>query len=148
MSNPITIPHPGDLAAVCYECEKPLSKEEIEDPVDFGDGPLCTDCECENHHWTCDFCEECEDEEYTAEIFAVHDGEAAGIPAGVYHILARPFYRQGMIGGGEIFADRVKRVADVPAEQEEGFAPCSMLCRECAKPYLKMVKSEEIANAD
>lgn len=118
----------------CTECDDPLSDEEIEYPTDKGEGPICTNCECANHHWTCEFCQNCEEDDYIVEIFAVYDGDEAEVPVGIYRILRRPFYYQGMLGGGGVFPDCVERVADLPQGQECE-QPCAFLCRDCAKPY-------------
>ena len=119
----------------CAECGDPLTKEEIENPVDKGNGPLCTTCECELYHWQCEFCGNCEDDDYEVKIFAVFDAEAAGVPTGIYRILRRPFYRQPLIGGGDIWPDCVERVADLPVDRhaEDFWYPCAMLCRDCER---------------
>lgn len=130
------MPDVATVTMLCSYCERTLEDEELSSPYPDADGnPICMECECENFHFPCGLCEECEDIQWEAFGFAVFDFKEADLPAGIYRVLKRPFYLQPLIGRGSIDKERVEWIAPLPeGEQGNGYA-CAYLCRDCCTKH-------------
>lgn len=117
----------------CQRCNDALAGEELEAPTDIDGEIVCDDCYDEwflDHSFKCPLCDERQVEDQKSDHFVLFDGYY-GTP-GLYKALCFPFYREPMVGYGELFADDIDRVGPVPGlAQNDGF-PCAFVCKACA----------------
>jgi len=113
----------------CCGCE--LDGEEQESPRLDADGdPICDGCYQERYEFTCCWCEELEHIDHQHKLLVVDNAEEAGMPRGVYEIVRKPYYADGMIEG-HLYEDALKRIADVPDGLKIEWYPCGHLCKRC-----------------
>jgi len=121
---------------ICTYCEEPLTADELEAPHQRDGDMYCDDCWSDNFEFICCLCRNLEDDEYQHRFLVVTEPTDAEcgktVAPGVYEIVETPYYGGPIIGRLHMFADSIRRVADLPAGIDADGCPCGHLCRGCA----------------
>jgi hypothetical protein len=121
----------GKITHDCNCCGCKLDSEEFEQPKldEYGD-PICDQCYEEEYEFKCCWCNQHEHNDQADKFLVVANAEEAGFPHGVYEIVIKPYYRDGMIEGS-LIKSSLKRIADVPEGLKIELYPCGHLCQSC-----------------
>ena len=139
----------GKELPVCEYCGNRLTDEEIEYPP--GAGPeegelICEDCYHERYEFTCCWCQNYDLDEYQ-HVFLVLTEKVDDFKPGVYRIVAKPYYADGMIEGF-ILPHAIERVCAVPDGVDTEGYPAGHLCRECQTKIEKSLKAKSKRKRD
>ena len=111
----------------CFVCGNTLEEEEIESPNESPDGKTrCDKCYFEAYFERCVISDDWIPNEEVKYFMITDEYEHE---TGYYEILSFPFYISNIIGGDEIFSDRVKKISDLHGDEEDvnGY-----VCEKCA----------------
>ena len=115
----------------CNCCGRKLDGEEQEQPKLDEDGdPICDQCFEEEYEFRCCWCDQSEHNNHADKFLVVANAEEAGFPRGVYEIVSKPYFRDGMTEGS-LIKSALKRIADVPEGLKIEWYCCGHLCQSC-----------------
>ena len=125
----------------CYICDKELDEEEIKSPYEDGYGHnICDECFMSRYSHICPlcgnvFCDDVMKDVSPAYLLVTgYAGEEMGVDAGIYEIVAYPFFRDCMTEISLIHT-AIKRISDMPESfnEDDCFADMYYVCDECIK---------------
>jgi hypothetical protein len=121
----------------CSFCGEPLDGEESDSPrLDPDDGkPTCDDCYHEHFEFTCCCCQNYGEVADQHNLLVVLE-ETSDVKPGVYKVVDKPYYTQGMIGSGWLHPWALERIADLNPDIGDDGYPCGHLCLECQRHIL------------
>ena len=127
----------------CTQCE--WCNKQIDNIYECDDGLYCESCYYD-HTDTCAWCEKrYKENTIPTDYVAVFDAEEAGIVLpGFYRVRETPYYRQPLIGPGQLYAEALQWLGHLPAglEEPDGY-PCGYFCRACQHRMLGMLVTEQ-----
>jgi len=129
------VPEIIEETGACSWCEEDFETEELSKDAD-GD-PICSECYCDNFHFTCCRCRSCGAVEDQHNYVVVFDPTEHEVPRGVYRVIAAPYYCQPITGGGWLFSHALERVADVSVDMSGEDYPVGHLCIECQRVVIE-----------
>jgi hypothetical protein len=126
----------------CSICEDTFTLQTGEFPDESPEGEvLCDDCLCDNYHYTCAWCGDCEDIEEQDRAVVVWDAAAAGVTLpGLYLVRETPYCWTGILEGGLIPRAVEWQGWLPPSAWHDDPYPCGHLCRSCLHTFLSRCK--------
>ena len=139
----------------CTDCgyesdtEHGESLRTADDDSRLGEGErLCYECFSDHYEFFCCGCSTMRSNEEEHEVLAVTGslpGLSGSVEPGVYRVIERPYYADGMIEG-YVFNDAIERVADLPPRIDTGGEPAGQMCRECGDRFPQIADARGTAS--